>query len=78
MISAILTILSGLFTVTGKLFDWLYARDMVNAGRVQQKLDDLREQVKSAQIAVAAREAIRASTASDPAGVPDNDPFLRD
>lgn len=78
MISAILTFLSGLFTVTGKLFDWLYARDMVNAGRVQQQLDDLREQVKSAQIAVAAREAIRVSDARNPDSVPDNDPFLRD
>lgn len=78
MISALLTLLSGLFAATGKIFEWLYARDMVNAGKVQQQLDDLREQVKSAQIAVAAREAIRASSARNPAGVPDNDPFLRD
>jgi hypothetical protein len=78
VISALISLLSSLFAVTGKIFDWLYARDMVNAGRVQQQLDDLREQVKSAQIAVAAREAIRASTARNPSGVPDNDPFLRD
>ena len=83
MTSAILTIISGLFTLAGKIFDWLYARDLVNAGKVQAELEALRKQVRSAQIAVAAREAQRALDAAnaDRAGgvsIDESDPNLRD
>lgn len=78
MITAILTFISGLFQFAGKLFEWLYARQMVDAGKVQQKLDDLSVQVKEAQIAVAAREAIRAVAADHPDRVSDDDGFRRD
>lgn len=76
MIISILSVVSGLFTLAGKLFEWLYARKLVNAGQVQQKLNDLSEQVKGAQIAVAAREAVRASAAAE--RLPDDDGFRRD
>ena len=79
MIVAILTAISGLFTAAGKLFEWLYARQLVDAGRVQEKLDALNNQVRDAQIAVAAREAVRDAVARDPNWLPDdNDPFNRD
>lgn len=78
MIVAILTAISGLFAVAGKLFEWLYARQLVDAGRVQEKLDDLNKQVRDAQIAVAAREAVRAATVRDGVSIDERDPFLRD
>ena len=78
MIVAILTAISGLFAVAGKLFEWLYARQLVDAGRVQEKLDDLNKQVRDAQIAVAAREAVRSATVRDGVSIDERDPFLRD
>lgn len=74
----VLNVISGLFWAAGKLFEWLYAKQLVDAGQTQQQLETLRHEVTNAQIAVAAREAIRASVARDPDGVPINDPFLRD
>lgn len=78
MISYALSIISGLFWAAGKLFEWLYARQLVDAGKTQAELESLRKQVQDAQIAVAAREAVRADVARNPDGVPDDDPFLRD
>lgn len=77
MVASLLSIVSGLFALAGKVFEWLYARQMVDAGRVQEKLDALSQQVKDAQIAVAAREAVRSAAAAHPDGVPD-DGFSRD
>ena len=81
VIPAILSALTTLFGVVGKVFEWLYARDMVNAGKVQTELEALRKQVHDAQVAVAAREAQRALDAAALGGtgkLPDDDPFQRD
>lgn len=77
MISAILSAVSGLFSVAGKIFEWLYARQLVDAGRTQANLEALRKQVQDAQIAVAAREAVRAANAGG-MSIDERDPFLRD
>ena len=77
MITAILSVVSGLFSVAGKIFEWLYARQLVNAGRTQASLEALRKQVQDAQIAVATREAIRAANAGG-VSIDERDPFLRD
>jgi hypothetical protein len=78
VITAILSVVSGLFSVAGKIFEWLYAKQLVDAGRVQEKLEAINKQVRDAQIAVAAREAVRAATIRDGVSVDDTDPFLRD
>ena len=78
MILAILSVVSGLFSVAGKIFEWLYAVKMVDAGRVQERLDALNKQVRDAQIAVAAREAVRAATVRGGVSIDERDPFLRD
>lgn len=75
MIPALISTLAALFSAVGKLFEWLHARDLTNAGKVQAELEALRKQVRDAQIAVVAREAQRAV---DAGGVPDDDPFRRD
>jgi len=77
MISTILSVVSGLFSVAGKIFEWLYARQLVDAGRTQANLEALRKQVQDAQIAVAAREAVRAANAGG-VSIDERDPFLRD
>jgi len=77
MIPAILSVVSGLFSVAGKIFEWLYARQLVDAGRTQANLEALRKQVQDAQIAVAAREAVRAANAGG-VSIDERDPFLRD
>ena len=78
MITVLLTALGALFGAVGKLFEFLYARDLVNAGKVQEQLDALRRQVKDAQVAVAAREAVRAASAANGGKLPIDDPFQRD
>jgi hypothetical protein len=72
--------LTALFWAVGKLFEWLYAKRMVDAGKTQQQLETLANEVRQAQIAVAAREAVRAAAARSPDGLPidESDPFLRD
>ena len=78
MIPVLISLLTAAFAAVGKLFEFLYVNRLVDAGRTQQQLETLRNEVTKAQIAVAAREAIRASVARDPDSVPDDDPFLRD
>lgn len=79
MITVALSLLSSLFTFTGKLFEWLYAKQLVDAGKTQAQLEALRNKVHEAEIAVAAREAVRAAILKSPGGiVPEYDPFLRD
>lgn len=78
MIPVLISLLTAAFAAVGKLFEFLYVNRLVDAGRTQQQLETLRNEVTKAQIAVAAREAIRASIARDPDSVPDDDPFLRD
>lgn len=80
MIPPLIQLLTVLFGAVGKLFEWLYARQWVDAGRTQQQLETLANDIRQAQIAVAAREAIRAATLRHPDGLPidESDPFLRD
>lgn len=79
MITVALSLLSAFFSFTGKLFEWLYAKQLVDAGKTQAQLEALRNQVHEAEIAVAAREAVRAAIAKSPGSiVPEHDPFLRD
>lgn len=78
MVPALISLLTVAFAAVGKLFEWLYAKQLVDAGRTQQQLEQLSNEVKQAQIAVAARETVRASIAKSPDSLPERDPFLRD
>lgn len=78
MIQTILSLIGGLFMLAGKIFDYLYARQMVDAGRTAQQLEDLKGQVDAAHKAVMAKAAIDADVAANGERVPDDDPFLRD
>lgn len=78
MVASLLSLVSGLFALAGKVFEWLYARQMIDAGKTQQQLKDLSAQIKDAQVAVAARETIRSTLAAHPDRVSDDDGFRRD
>jgi hypothetical protein len=78
MVASLLSLVSGLFALAGKIFEWLYARQLIDAGKTQQQLKELSAQVRDARVAVAAREAIRATLATDPDSMSDDDGFRRD
>ena len=76
--ATIIGFLSGLATVIVKIMGWLHDKNLVESGKAQQQLSDLRGQIHDVQIAMAAREAVRADVARNPDSLPDNDPFRRD
>jgi hypothetical protein len=77
VIVAIIGLLSSLFSAAGKLFDWLYAVRLADAGRVAERLEALRGQVDAAQKAVETRMAIERERERLSGGVPDDDGFRR-
>jgi len=77
MIYAILTIIGGLFQAAGKLFDWLYAKQLVDAGKTAQQVIDLKAQIDAAHIALQARLAVERERQLNPGGVHDDDGFKR-
>lgn len=77
MIVTIIGLLSSLFSAAGKLFDWLYAVRLADAGRVAERLEALKGQVDAAQKAVEARMAIERDRELGPGGVSDDDGFRR-
>lgn len=77
-ISAIIGFLNGLASMIVKFMDWLHDKKLVEFGQTQQQLRDLRGQINDVQIAMAAREAVRADILVNDGKLPDNDPFRRD
>lgn len=77
MIVYLIQILGGLFTLAGKIFDWLNQRQMVDLAKTAQELSNLKAQVDAAHKAVEIREAAAAAAAADPAGVMSDDEFTR-
>ncbi len=77
MITAIISLISGLFAVAGKLFDWLYAKQLIDAGKTAQQLDNLKGQIDAAQKAIALREKARRDAELNPTGILQPDEFTR-
>jgi hypothetical protein len=73
VITLILNIVSSLFTVAGKLFDYLYAKQLTDAGKAEQKVAELREQVANAHRALQVRIIAERLANNDPDGVSDDD-----
>lgn len=78
LISAIVSLLGGVMSAVINFFNWLHDQQLVQSGIAQAQLQSLKDQAHEAQIAIAAREAVRADVASKPDGVPIDDPFIRD
>ena len=77
MITVILSIIGSLFSAAGKLFDWLYAKQLADAGKAAQQVADLKGQVDAAHTALQARLAVERERQLNPGGVRDNDGFRR-
>ena len=77
MIYAILTIIGSLFQAAGKLFDWLHAKQLVDAGKTAQQVSDLKGQIDAAHTALQARLAVERERELNPGGVRDDDGFRR-
>lgn len=77
MIVYIIQFLGGLFTLAGRIFDYLNQRQMVDLAKTAQELSNLKAQVDAAHKAVQIREAAAAAAAADPAGVMSDDDFTR-
>jgi len=73
VITLILNIVSSLFTVAGKLFDYLYAKQLTDAGKAEQKVAELREQVANAHRALQVRIIAERLANNDPDGVSTTD-----
>ena len=77
-LSALIGFLSGVATMIVRFMDWLHDKNLVESGKAQQQLNDLKGQIHDVQIAMAAREAVRADILVNDGKLPINDPFRRD
>lgn len=77
MIVYIIQIIGGLFTLAGKIFDYLNQRQMVDLSKTAQQLENLKAQVDAAHQAVKIREAVAAAINSHPDSVLSDDEFTR-
>ncbi len=77
MIYAILALIGSLFSAAGKLFDWLYARKLVDAGKAAQQVEDLKGQIDAAHKALQARLDFERQQHLNPDGVRSDDGFKR-
>ena len=77
-ITTIIGLLSNVVSVIVSFLNWLHEQQFVQSGIAQQQLNDLRGQIHEVQLAIAAREAVRADVARNPDSLPEHDPFRRD
>jgi len=77
MFTNLITIISGLFTLAGKVFEFMYAQKLIDAGKTAQQLDDLKGQIDAAQKAIALREEARRTAELNHSSVMQSDEFTR-
>jgi hypothetical protein len=77
LVATILSLISGLFALAGKIFDYLYARQMVDAGKTAQQLSDLKGEIDAAHKAVLARLDVERDSLNKPGSVSVDDGFQR-
>lgn len=77
MITVILSLIGGLFSLAGKIFEFMYAQKLIDAGKTSQQLDDLKGQIDAAQKAIALREKARRDAEFNPSSIMQPDEFTR-
>ena len=77
MIQTILSLIGSLLSVASKLFDFLHERQMIDAGKTEQQLANLKAQVEAAHRSVSIRNAVERAINSDPTSLPIDDGFKR-
>jgi len=77
MITVILSLIGGLFSLAGKIFEFMYAQKLIDAGKTSQQLDDLKGQINAAQKAIALREKARRDAELNSSSIMQPDEFTR-
>jgi len=77
MVTTILSLIGALFTLAGKIFDWLNAQQLINVGKTAQQVQDLKGQVDAAHEALQARLDIERDSIDKPDSVSVDDGFKR-
>jgi hypothetical protein len=77
VITAIISLISGLFAVAGKIFEFMYAQKLIDAGKTSQQLDDLKGQIDAAQKAISLREKARRDAELNSSSIMQPDEFTR-
>ena len=77
MIQTILSLIGSLLSVASKLFDLLHTRQMIDAGKTEQQLANLKAQVEAAHRSVAIRNAVERAINAKPDSVSEPDEFKR-
>ena len=77
MFTYLLTLISGLFTLAGKVFEFMYAQKLIDAGKTSQQLDDLKGKIDAAQKAIALREKARRDAELNASSIMQPDEFTR-
>ena len=77
MIPVILSFITAFFNAAGKVFDWLNAQRLVDLGKTEQQLANLKGQVDAAHKSVQVRLAVERAFIVNPDGVSDDDGFRR-
>lgn len=75
--TSILSLIGALFTLAGKVFDFLYARQLVDAGKTAQQLSDLQGRIDAAQKAVELRAKAERDALLNPSSIMQQDEFTR-
>lgn len=77
MMVFILQLVGGLFSLAGKIFDYLNQKQMVDLAKTAQQLENLKAQVDAAHQSVTIREAVKSALERDPSSILSVDQFTR-
>jgi hypothetical protein len=78
VITIILNLIGSLLSVAGKIFDILHERQMIDAGKTEQQLADLKAKVEAAHRSVSIRNAVERAINTKPDSLlNDDDGFKR-
>ena len=77
MVTTILSLIGALFTLAGKIFDWLNAQQLIDVGKTAQQVQDLKGQVDAAHEALQSRLAVERDSINKPDSVSVDDGFKR-
>jgi len=77
MVATILSLIGALFTLAGKVFDWLNSQQLIDVGKTAQQVQDLKGQVDAAHEALQSRLAVERDSINKPDSVSVDDGFKR-
>lgn len=77
MVASILSLITVLFNLASKVFDYLNAKKMIDTAKTEEQLRDLKARVDAAHRAVQIRNIVERAHVVEPDRVRDDDGFKR-